>query len=207
MEDMKLEQAVGELKKGKERKFDQTVELIVNLKRFDVKRNAINMIVNLPNKIKDKKACGFVEKSSNVIDTIPRATFPKYKDKKELKKLVKKYDFFLASAPNMPAVATTFGKVLGPAGKMPSPKLGIIMQENDEEIKKVLEKVNSAVKIHTKEPSVKISIGKASMPEEKVVENIQFVYNAILAELPNHKESIKNVMIKLTMTKPIKVAM
>ncbi len=204
---MKLESALAELKKSKERKFDQTVELIVNLKRFDVKRNSINMIISLPNKIKDKKACGFVEKTSEIIDTIPRAVFPKYKDKKELKKLVKKYDFFLASGPNMPAVATTFGKVLGPVGKMPSPKLGIIMEENDVEIKKVMDKVNVAVKINTKEPTVKISIGKASMSDDKVIENIRFAYNAILAELPNNKENIKSVLIKLTMSKPLRVAM
>ena len=51
-----------------------------------------------------------------------------------MKKLVKKYDFFLASGPNMPAVATTFGKVLGPVGKMPSPQLGILPSEDEKMI-------------------------------------------------------------------------
>ena len=205
MEVMKPEQALSELKKNNERKFDQTVELIVNLKKFDIKRNSINTFIYLPNKTKDKKACGFLETPSKIIDTIPKAAFIRYKDKKELKKLVGKYDFFLASGPNMAAVATTFGKVLGPAGKMPSPKLGIILQENDEEIKKVLNKVNTAVKIHTKEPSIKISIGKSSMDEKKIVENIISAYNSIIAELPTKKDNVKSVMIKLTMTKPIKL--
>lgn len=207
MEEMKLESAMAELRKNKERKFDQTVELIINLKRFDVKRNAINTFINLPNKIKDKKACGFIETTSKLIDTIPRAAFSRYKDKKELKKLVDKYDFFLSSGANMPAVATTFGKVLGPAGKMPSPKLGIILQENDEEIQKVLDKVNTAVKIHTKEPSIKLSIGKLSMADDKISQNIIHLYNTILKELPNNKENIRSVMIKLTMSKPIKLEM
>ena len=74
-------------------------------------------------------------------------------------------------------------------------------------IKKVMDKVNVAVKVNTKEPTVKISVGKASMDDAKVIENIKYAYNAILAELPNNKENIKNVLIKLTMTKPIKVVM
>ena len=204
---MELEKVLTELKKDKEKKFDQTVELIVNLKKFDLKRNSINTFISVPNKIKDKKACGFIEMESKLIDTIPKAAFPRYKDKKELKKLVRKYDFFLASGANMPAVASTFGKVLGPVGKMPSPKLGIILNENDEEIKQVLNKINNSIKIHTKEPSIKISIGKISMPEKEIVQNIKSAYESILKELPNHKENIRSVMVKLTMSKPIRVDM
>ena len=70
-----------------------------------------------------------------------------YKDKKSLKEIVKKYDFFIATAPLMPSVASTFGKVLGPAGKMPSPQLGIILEENDESIKGTLVKISKSIKI------------------------------------------------------------
>jgi len=77
---MKIDSAIAELRKNKERKFDQTVELIINLKKFDVKRNAINTFIVLPNKIKDKKACGFLEKESKLIDTIPKAGFQKYRE-------------------------------------------------------------------------------------------------------------------------------
>ena len=38
----------------KERKFDQTVDIIVNLKEFDVRKNSFNVFANVPNKIKDK---------------------------------------------------------------------------------------------------------------------------------------------------------
>ena len=205
MEVMKLDKALEKLRKDKERKFEQTVELIINLKKFDLKRNSISTFITLPNKIKDKKACGFLETQSKLIDTIPRAAFQKYRDKKALKKLVKKYDFFLASGPNMPAVATTFGKVLGPAGKMPSPKLGIIPEEKDEAIQKVLDQVNKAIKIQTKEPSIKLSIGKLSMEDSKIRANVDSAYKSILEALPNHKENIRSVLLKLTMSKPIKL--
>ena len=41
----------------------------------------------------------------------------------------------------MPAVATTFGRVLGPAGKMPTPQLGVLMNENDKAIKELVDKI------------------------------------------------------------------
>ena len=204
-EALKLDKALEELRKSKERKFDQTIELIVNLKKFDIKKNSINTFIILPNKIKDKKICGFIEIKNELIDTIPKGAFPKYKDKKELKKLVKKYDFFISSGPNMPSVATIFGRVLGPAGKMPSPKLGIIMDESDSEVKKLISRINNVVKIHTKEPSVKISIGKVSMSDDKIIENVKSAYDSILNELPNKKDNVKTILLKLTMSKPIKI--
>ncbi|MEM3074490.1 MAG: hypothetical protein QW727_00930 [Candidatus Pacearchaeota archaeon] len=205
MEVMKLEQAFEFFSKEKKRKFDQTIELIVNLKKFDLKKNSINVFIILPHKIKDKKICAFIDSQSNIVDTIPKAAFQKYKDKKDLKNLVKNYDFFIASEKNMTSVATTFGRVLGPAGKMPSPKLGIIINENDDEIKKILDKINRSIKINTKDSSVKIPIGKYSMERQKIIDNIKSAYISILNELPNGKENVKNIMVKLTMGKPIKI--
>jgi len=203
---MELKKALEEIRKNsKERKFDQSVDLIVNLKKFDVKKTQINIFVTLPHRIKEKKICGFIENKSDLIETIPKANFISYKSKKDIKKLVKQFDFFIASAPLMPSVATTFGRVLGPAGKMPSPKLGIIMNENEKDIKDVLNKINNVIRIQTKEPSIKIVIGKEKMKDEDIVENIKVAYSAIVNELPNKKENIKSTMIKLTMGKPIKV--
>jgi ribosomal protein L1 len=65
------------------------------------------------------------------------------KDPSKLDNLVKEYDFFIANAKLMPTVATTFGRVLGPASKMPSPQLGVVMNEDEKTIKEVLEKINS----------------------------------------------------------------
>ena len=201
---LKLDKALEELKKSKERKFDQTIDLIINLKKFDIKKNNINTFITLPHKIKNKKICGFIEIKSNLIETIPKSGFPKYKDKKEIKNLIKEYDFFISSGANMPAVATTFGRILGPAGKMPSPKLGILFNENEDEIRKLIDKINVVVKIQTKEPSIKIPIGKSSMKDNEIIENVQTAFNSILNELPNKTENIKSLMIKFTMSKPIR---
>jgi len=200
-----LKQALVELRKDKERKFNQSVDLIINLQKFDVKRENVNLFVSVPHKIKEKKICGFLEIKNNNVDTIMKSEFKKYSDKKEMKKLIEKYDFFIAQASLMPFVATTFGRVLGPAGKMPSPQLGILMDVNDKAINELKEKINSSVKIKTKEASIKLPVGKQNMKDEEIIENILSIYHAVLKALPKGNDNIRNVELKFTMTKPQKI--
>ncbi len=189
----------------KERKFDQTVDIIVNLKEFDVRKQAFNVFASVPNKIKDKKIAGFFEKDSKIVDSIKKDDFVKYKEKKDAKKLIKNYDFFIANAKLMPAVATSFGRVLGPVGKMPSPQLGIVISEEDKMVEAVVNKINSTVRIRVKEPSIKVAIGKQSMDNEKIMQNAVAVYHKVLETLPRKKDNVRNVKIKLTMDTPEKV--
>ena len=147
-----------------------------------------------------------MEVRNNSVDTITKEEFKRYSDKKELKKLVKKFDFFISQGSLMASVATTFGRVLGPAGKMPSPQMGILMNPNDKEINELKKKINENVRIRTKEASIKIAIGKQSMKDEQLAENIMSVYNAVLNALSKGKENIKNVELKFTMTKPVKIS-
>ncbi|MEK6933511.1 MAG: hypothetical protein AABW75_01390 [Nanoarchaeota archaeon] len=202
---MELKQALSELRKNEKRNFNQSIDLIVNLKSIDLKKDSINTIIKIPYKVKEKKVCGFLTKKSNIVKTITQLDFVKYKDKKQLKKIVKEFDFFIAAAPLMPAVATTFGKVLGPSGKMPSPQLGILMKEDEENIKQLLISIDLSVKLRAKEASIKLIAGKESMKDDQILANIDALYQGIVSALPNKKENVKNVMIKTTMSKPIKV--
>ena len=111
---MELKQAIAELRKLEKKKFDQSVDLIVNLKGIDLRKESINVVASIPHKIKDKKVAAFLTKRNDIIHTITEPDFSKFKDKKALKKLVKSYDFFISVAPLMPKVASAFGKVLGP---------------------------------------------------------------------------------------------
>lgn len=200
-----LKKGLSELRKTKERKFDQTVDLIVNLQKFDVKKSNVNIFASIPHKIKDKKIAGFLEVKNKDVETITPDEFKRYSDKTKMKHLVSTYDFFIAQASLMPSVATNFGRALGPTGKMPSPQLGIILNADEKIIKELKNKINTSIKIKIKEPSVKIPIGKQSMKDEDIIENIMSVYNLLLKNLPRNKENIKNVEIKLTMTKPYKI--
>jgi len=200
-----LQKALSELRKEKQRKFDQTVDLIINLQKFDIKKNQINLFITIPHKIKEKKIGAFLEVKNKNIETITKEGFKKYSDKKELNKLVKKFDFFIAQASLMPKIATVFGRFLGPAGKMPSPQLGIIINADDKTINELKEKINNSVRIKVKESSIKLAVGKQGMKDEEIIENILVIYNNILKVLPREKENIKNISIKFTMTKPQKI--
>jgi len=200
-----LKNALVELRKEPERKFNQSVDLIINLQKFDIKKNQVNLFVSVPYKVKDKKICGFLEIPNSNLDTITKSEFKKYSTKSEIKKLVNTYDFFIAQASVMPLVATTFGRALGPTGKMPSPQLGIVMNVDDKVINELKGRINNSIKIKTKEASIKVQVGRQNMKDEELVENMMAVYNAVLKVLTRGKENIKNIEVKFTMTKPQKI--
>ena len=191
--------------KEKKRNFDQTIDLIVNLKEFDVKKASFNVFAQVPNKIKEKKIAGFFEKDNKLVEVIKKEEFVKYNQKKDIKKLINNYDFFIANIKLMPVIATTFGRFLGPSGKMPSPQLGILNSEDEDVVKELIDKINFSVRIKVKEPSIKIGIAKESLDDKKIAENAFAAYSKILDNLPKKIDNIKNVKIKLTMANPINV--
>ncbi len=198
--------AVQEIKKSqKKHNFIQTVDLIVNLKDFDVRREAFSVFITLPHKIKDKRVMGFFEKKSKIVDSIVKEEFDRYKEKKDARKLIKGYDFFIANAKLMPAVASSFGRILGPTGKMPSPQLGIVPSEDDKIIEGIMNRINSTVRVKVKEPSIKIGIGKESLKDSEIVENLTAVYSKLIETLPRKKDNLRNIKLKLTMGKPVNV--
>ncbi len=202
---MELKEAIKQLRSEKERKFDQTFDLIVNLKGMDFRKTNLSFVVSVPHQVKEKTVCAFLNEKSDLVPTITKPEFARYNDKLAMKNLVKKYDFFIAHASLMPSVASSFGKVLGPTGKMPSPQLGVMMKDGADEIKNTLNKITKSAKIRVKEANVKIAVGKLSMPDDKVIENIKLIYDGIVQALPLKKDNIRNVLIKLTMTKPVEV--
>jgi len=204
--EQKFLDAIKKLRETKQkRNFDQTVDLIINLKNFDVRKESFSSFVEVPHKIKDRKIAGFFEKKSDLIYTIKKEEFERFKEKKDFRKLIKSYDFFVASAKLMPSIATKFGRILGPVGKMPSPQLGIVSVEDDKAIQTLIDKINYIVKIKVKEPSLKLSIGKESLSDKQIMENAIAVYNKILDTLSKKKDNIKNILIKFSMDKPVKV--
>lgn len=201
---MEIKEALKELKSQKKRKFVQTLDLIVNLRNFDVRKEALNTFVTIPNS-GDKKVAAFLTKHSKVVDTITELDFPKYNETKEIKKLARKYDFFIAVAPMMSKVATKFGRVFGPLGKMPSPQAGIIPKDDEESVKAMVEKMKKVVRVRNKELAIKLPVGKEDMEDKVLEENIASVLKGLEGKLPRGKENIKDVLIKFTMTKPVKV--
>ena len=172
----------------------------MNLKNFDVRREALNTFLFVPHG-SEKKIAAFFVKRSKLIDTITEEDFVKYKELKDIKKLAKKYDAFMAVAPMMGKVATKFGRVFGPMNKMPSPLAGIVPKEDDEMIKGMLDKMGKAIRVKNKEMSIKVSVGKESMSDKELVANVEAAVKELEKKLPKGRDNVKNILVKLTMSK------
>ena len=187
------------------RNFEQTFDLIINLKDFDVRRESLNTSVEIPVLQEKKKICGFLENKSSLLDNVLTKEDIDKISPLEIKKLGKKYDFFVSSAKLMPLIASKFGKSLGAAGKMPDPKIGgVIMQETEENIKRTYDKLSKTVKLKAKEPSLKVAIGKESMSDEDLAKNADAIFKAVFNALPKREMNLRSVMLKFTMGKPLK---
>jgi len=204
MEVVNIDKALAELRKDKKRKFIQTVDLIVNLKNIDVRKESINTFIQIPNP-SEKKICAFLTRKTEFADTITEQEFEKFKNEADIKKLAKKYDFFIATAPLMIKIATKFGRILGSAGKMPSPQAGIMPNDDGDTVKNMVEKMKKLIRIKSKEKSIKIPVGKEELSDEQLKENAEAVLHSIEDILPGKKDNIKNVLLKFTMTKPVRI--
>ncbi|MFH0936291.1 MAG: 50S ribosomal protein L1 [Candidatus Woesearchaeota archaeon] len=196
---------------SKKRKFNQTFDLVINLKNLNLKKpeENVNTFIMLPyGRGKKTKVCALVgqdlvNKAKEVCDkVILKDEFAKL-DKKDIKLLAREYDFFIAQVNLMPDIAKYFGKILGTRGKMPNPKAGCVVPVNAE-LKPLYEKLQKTIKVETKNESIlKLAIGNESMKDDDIAENILNFYNTILGLLPQDKNNIKNIFLKLTMGKPI----
>ena len=209
-----IKKAIEELRKNsKKRNFDQSIDFIVNLKDINIKKTEenVDIFVTLPHQsTKKAKICAFVGKElkqkAKLFDkTISDEEFSEYNDKKEIKKLAKTYDVFLAQASVMGKIATAFGKILGPKGKMPNPKAGHVLSP-DSDMEGIKQKINSTIKLKKKnEPILKASVGKESMNDDQIIDNINAVLNALIHALPKEDQNIGAIYLKTTMGKPVKL--
>lgn len=217
---MEAKEVIEALKKArtesKKRNFSQRFDVIVNLKNLDFKKpdNQIDMFVNYHYGLgKEKKICALVgpelkDEAKKVCDlTISVDDFQKYVDNKhEFKKIANEYDFFIAQANIMPKVASSFGRILGPKNKMPNPKAGCVVPPKAS-LQPLYDRLQKTNRITAKkEQYVQVGIGSEDMKDEDIADNVMTLYSNLINTLPNDLNNIKNIFIKLTMGKPVKVA-
>ncbi len=208
-----FKKAIIEAKKQSgDRKFKQSLDIAINLKLLP-KGTKIEEHIQLPQgRAKPAKICGLVsaelkDQASKLCDSMVLADdFPKWTDKRKIKKLLSEHHFFIAQANIMAQVAKTFGKYMGPRGKMPNPKAGQIVppKVNLEPIVKKL-KATVVLKL-TKSPVLHTTLGSQELDDDKLAENAYHIYEAILHVLPNHDQNIASMFVKTTMGKAVKVA-
>jgi large subunit ribosomal protein L1 len=200
---------VKEAKSGsKERKFTQAIELIVNFKDIDVKKGfALNEVIQLPKTSSPATVCvmatgdmGTKAKAANADSVIGTEELDKFAaNKRESRKFINKYDFFLADTQVMPVVGKTLGQLLGPRGKMPTPV------PFNADIVAFLARFRTSIKVRSRASlSVSCKIGDVTMEDSDLAINAHTVLAAIEKKLPNGEKNIKKIMIKTTMGKPVK---
>ena len=201
--------------RNKKRNFSQAVDLIVGLKDIDLKKpeHQVDFFITLPNSTgKKAPVCALVAEelateAKNVCDTVVmQDEFVKYaKDKKLIKKLVKEHAYFVGQANIMPKIATTFGRVLGPKGKMPNPKSGCIVPPKAS-LKPLYAKLQNTIRVSAKiVPIVQCKIGDEKLTDEQLAQNFKAVYDQLMQSLPGGEANVRSVFLKLTMGKPVKI--
>ena len=204
-----IEQTVQQVKKNSpKRNFKQSVDLVVNLKDINLKNpdEQVNMFATFEHDIgKNISICALVgpeleDKSKAACnETVLLSDFDKFKNKKDMKKLADRHDFFIAQATIMPKIATAFGRVFGPRGKMPNPKVGAVVPPNAN-LDPLVAKLKKTVQLATKnDMTVRCMVGKEDNDDKVLVDNIMNAYNSIIQKLPNDENNVRNVMIKFTM--------
>ncbi|NQU74895.1 MAG: 50S ribosomal protein L1 [Planctomycetes bacterium] len=188
-------------------KFDQTVELVCNL-GIDPKQadQAIRGSLSLPNGIgSTKKVIAFCD-GEDVGKAIEAGAMEAGADE-----LIKKIqdgwmDFDVAVAtPAMMRSVSRLGRVLGPQGKMPSPKSGTVTPDVAMAVKEYV-----AGKIEYRNDSggnVVAPVGKLSFTPDKLVENIKAFLEHIRRQKPSTAKGtyFKKVFLTATMTPSVRV--
>lgn len=205
-----LVQMISEAKNGdKERKFRQSLELIMVFKDIDVKKGfAINETVQLPKKLNQPASVcviasgdlGLKAKNANADKVIDGTQLTQIgNNKRESRKLINGYDFFLADTQLMASVGKVLGQFMGPRGKMPTPV------PFNAAIESILERFRSSIRVRLRNAlSLSCKIGDETMSDNDLAANANAIIGTIEKKLPGGDKNIRKIMVKTTMGKAVR---
>ncbi len=204
--------AVKEAKeKSGQKKFNQTIDLILNIKEIDMKapEGKVQAVIDLPHITgKPNKICivasgelALKSRKANADKVIEKADLEALAGKKkDLRKLASDFDVFISEAPLMPLVGRILGPVLGPRGKLPVPV------PPNAEIAAVIKKHRKTVVVRMRnQPIIQCSIGTENMNEDELYDNVQAVLRFLDGKLKRGLKNIKLAYIKTSMGTPVKI--
>ena len=185
---------LSDIKKNCTTKFDESIDLSLQINNKQKKGEVnIRTIVNMPSgtgkKVKVAVLCDDTQKSlaekagadlvgaNDLVDKIKdgELNFDK-----------------LICTPKMMISLSKLGKILGPKGLMPNPKLGTVTENIEQAVKNA--KAGQVEIKNDKDGNIGVSLGKKSFTDEKIIKN----FNAIVETLEKEKgnNSFKGEMIK-----------
>ena len=194
-------EAIKMLKENSYVKFDESLEVAINL-RIDSNKTDQNIrgVLNLPKgsgktirvavMAKGDKAKEATEAGADIVGDDDLAQ--KVIEGKIL------FDLLIATPDMMPVVGK-IGKILGPKGLMPNPKLGTVTQDVKSAVLNA--KAGQVQFKNDKAGIVHAGIGKLNFSEEDLLENLKAIYSSIAKSRPDAVKGsfIKKVSIASTM--------
>jgi len=204
-----LKEAVSVLKNFNKTKFDETVDIVMKL-GVDPKHSdqIVRGSFSLPKGI-GKEVRVVVFTSGDKIELAQKAGAVEAGGDDLLKKVEGGWlDFDVAiSTPDMMGKVGKLGRVLGPQGKMPSPKSGTVTNDVETAVKEFKE---GKIEYRTDAGgNVHVPVGKTSFPEEDLAENIRSFIKHIVSNKPPAAKGtfVQKISISSTMSPGVRVAL
>ena len=197
-----VKEALDLIKKNSTTKFDESIDvsLKINLKQSKGGDFSLRTVINLPNG-SGKKHKVAVLCEADKTDEAKKAGADIVGSDDLLEKISKgKFDFTkLICTPAMMGKIGKHGKVLGPKGLMPNPKLGTVATDLSKAVKDI--KTGLVEIRNDKDGNLASTIGRKSFSTEKLLENFSHFIESIKKEKPDtiKGELIKNIFITSTM--------
>ena len=196
-----VDEAVKFFIEKKRNKFDETIEVSMNL-GIDPRHadQMVRGVVSLPNgNGKSMKVAVFAkEKKAEEAKLAGADVVGAEELAEDMNKGNLNYDRVIAT-PDMMGVVGRIGKILGPKGLMPNPKLGTVTSN----VKDAVEAAKSGQVQYRAEKTgiVQAGVGKISFGSEKLVENVNTFIEAIQKARPSGAKGtfVKNISISSTM--------
>jgi large subunit ribosomal protein L1 len=199
---------------SKQRKFVQSIELMINFKGLDFKKseNQLDLKVAMPfatGRSRGKvlvfaKSKNFADEIKGKADKIIMESDIQGLTKKDVSQIIEEFDVLLAEGQVMLTVGKFLGQQLAPKNKMPKP-----IQPNVSQLESALAEMSSVTKVTNKKgkamPVIQVVIGSEKMQNEQLSANAFAVFDAVLNAVPGKTQSIKSVFLKETMGPAIKV--
>ena len=122
------------------------------------------------------------------------------KNKKLVKKLAKKYHYFLASDSVIKMIPRLLGPGLNKAGKFPT------LTTHNEDLATKVEEMKASVKFQLKKVlCMGVAVGNVNMSEKELFVNTQMSVNFLVSLLKKNWQNVRALYLKSTMGKPVRL--
>ena len=199
---LEIKEIVDLVKKNASAKFDESIDVSmrINLKQSKGGDLSLRTVANLPNGSGKKNKVAVLCETGKIDEAKKSGADVVGSDDLLEKISAGKFDFTkLICTPSMMAKIGKLGKILGPKGLMPNPKLGTVTSDISKAVKDIK---NGLVEIRNdKDGNLGSTIGRKSFTSEKLVENYNYFVDFIKKEKPDtiKGDFIKNIFITSTM--------